>query len=193
MKKVLVILLLFLPFFVKADLTKKQEENMTFFVTNFVSEGNKRLDKNGYSLLAYVDENNCIYGYQSKLFKLEYDYNKSHYIDSYKWTFDDSSFISFMYLKTFNLILTRSNTSKIDPYSGLNIKSETAKPYQLSDFLDDASKEEHFYIAYEEIDLKNEIESLKPGDLIIINEHIMLYLGDGMIAHASSDAISESK
>lgn len=186
MKKLIIVFLLCLPIYVKADLTKKQEEELAFYVTNFITEASKRTDSDGYSLLAYASGTNRLLGYQGKLSKISVNGS-----EKYKWTFDDTSFVSFMYLKTFNLILTNTVTSKKDDYSGLNLRNNIGNPYQLSDFIDDATNEEHFYFFKKSEDILNSIDDLKIGDLIIIDEHIMLYLGNQKVAHASTIAISD--
>ena len=185
MKKLIIIFLLCLPFIVKADFTPKQEEELSFYVKNFIEEASKRVDEDGYSLLAYRTGTDRTTGYQGKLTKISLDGK-----EKYKWTFDDTSFVSYMYLKTFNLVLTNTITSKKNEYSGLNIRNISANPYQLSDYIDDATNEEHFYI-YRAADeeSKVDINQLKIGDLIILDDHMMLYLGDQKVAHASTIAI----
>ena len=192
MKKFLVLFLLFIPIIVKAELTKKQQDDLAFYTNYFISEASKRVDSNNYGLLAYMDGTARISGFQGKLYKMSYDYSKKYAVNNYKWTFDDSSFVAFIYSKVFNLVLTNTNTSKIDEYSGLNIKSEAANPYTLDDFLEDATKEEHFYIYNDNYDLLSSSDSLEIGDLLVINNHIALYIGDEKIAHASSYAINGS-
>ena len=169
MKKLFLLFLAFFPLIVKADLIKTQEDAISFYTTNFIEEGNKRIDSNGYSLLAYINGENRILGYQNKL-------SKSDYTNEYKWGFDDASFVSYMYLKTFNLILTNTNTSKKDNYSGLNLKSLQGNPYQLSDFLDDALNSEHFYVYKENANISDEDINLKAGDLIFILEIIIMLM-----------------
>jgi cell wall-associated NlpC family hydrolase len=178
---------------VKADLTKDQENDLASFAENFIIEGNKRLDKNGYPLLAYMQGQARIDGYQSKLYRIGYDYNHKNSVNALKWTFDCASYASFVYYHTFNLILTYSTTSSIDPYSGLKIRSATANPYQVKEFVADADRGEHFYYIRKGVTGANiNFNELKKGDLIIyVGHHIMVYIGDGKIAEATTSCISK--
>ena len=196
MKKIIVFLIISFIFIlpVKADLTKDQENDIAAFAANFITEGNKRLDKNGYPLLAYMQGQARIDGYQSKLYKVGYDYNHVNYVNANKWTFDCASFASYVYYHTFGLILTYNKTSQVDSYSGLQIRSATANPYQVSAFVDDANRGEHFYYIKKGVTGANmPLNELKKGDLIIyVGHHIMVYVGDGKIAEATTSCISKN-
>ena len=196
MKKIILVLSLLFIFIspVKADLTKDQENDIALFATNFINEGNKRIDKNGYPLLAYMQGQARIDGFQSKLYKITYDYNHKNYVNAYKWTFDCSSFASFIYYHTFNLVLTYNKTGNIDSYSGLPLRSPTANPYQVSAFVEDADKGEHFYYIKKGVNGANiNLNDLKKGDLLIyVGHHIMVYVGNGNIAEATVSCISKN-
>ncbi len=196
MKKVIISLIVLFIFIlpVKADLTQDQENDIAAFAANFIIEGNKRLDKNGYPLLTYMQGQARIDGYQSKLYKVTYDYNHKNYVNANKWTFDCASFASYVYYHTFGLILTYSQTSQVDSYSGLKIRSATANPYQVSAFVDDANRGEHFYYIKKGVTGANmPLNELKKGDLIIyVGHHIMVYVGDGKIAEATTSCISKN-
>ena len=196
MKKVVTFIILLFVFIlpVKADLTKQQENDIAAFAANFIIEGNKRVDKNGYPLLAYMQGQARIDGYQSKLYKVKYDYNHKNYVNEKKWTFDCASYVSFVYYHTFGLVLTYSKTSKIDSYSGLTIRNAIANPYQVSAFVDDANRSEHFYYIKKGITGSNiNFDELEKGDLIIyVGHHIMIYVGEGKIAEATTSSISKT-
>ena len=192
-KKIIFLLIIIVSFIptVKADFTKDQADDIALFSSKFVIEGNKRTDSKGYSLLAYMQGQARIDGYQSKLYKVDYDYNHKNYIDAYKWTFDASSYISFVYYQTFGLILTQSNTDEKDSYNGLFINKFTGNPYTINSFNDDALHNQHFYYVKRNVIISElNFNELKKGDLITIeNQHIMIYIGDEKIAHASKNAI----
>lgn len=195
-KRVLLILIITLTFIpnAKADLTEQQEKDIGEFTTNFVNCGSQRIGSDGFPLLAYMQGQARIDGYQSKLYMVKRDYSSVNVVNAYKWTFDCASFASFIYYKAFNLVLTNSFLNKVDPYSGLKLRSETANPYTVSAFFNDASNNEHFYFVKKNIAVKNiDYSELKKGDLIIIKgSHIMVYIGDGKIAQASDSAISKT-
>ena len=179
---------------VKADLTSTQEEDLAIFATNFILEGNKRLDSQGYPLLAYMQGQARIDGYQSKLYKVKYDYNHINYVNANKWTFDCASYASFVYYHTFGLALTYGRLSTKDQYSGLTLHNPNSNPYQVSAFVEDADKGTHFYYIKKGITGSNiDFSNLKKGDLIIyVGHHIMVYVGDGKIAEATTSCISKT-
>lgn len=196
MKKIictLVIIFLFVPI-VKADLTEKQANDFATFTINFFNEGNKRIGSEGFPLFAYMQGPARIAGYQSKLYKVDYDYEGKIYVNANKWTFDCASFAAFIYYRTFNLVLTKGYANKTDPYSGLKLRSEGSNPYEVQTFFDDATNKEHFYFVKSNVPVKTlNYSELKKGDLIIIKgSHIMVYVGDGKIVHASNGAISNN-
>ena len=188
MRKVLIIFIFLFVFIInaKADLTKNQENSIAIFTTNFIVEGNKRVDKNGNPLIIYMQGQARIDGFQSKLYKVKCDYKNAINLNENKWAFDDASFVSFIYYHLFNLSLTYNKTSIIDAYSGIIVRNPMANPYQVSAFLEDADRSEHFYYVKKDEKFDN-LNNLKSGDLIITNNHIMVYLGDEKIAEATSD------
>lgn len=196
MKKVIFLLTILFIFImpIKADLTKTQEEDLALFATNFIVEGNKRTDKNGLPLLTYMQGQARIDGYQSKLYKVGYDYKHINLVNEYKWTFDCASFASFVYYHTFGLVLTYNRLSSVDPYSGLTLRNPNANPYQVSAFVEDADKGEHFYYVKRGVTAaKLNYNELKKGDLVIyVGHHIMVYVGDGKIAEATTSAINKT-
>ena len=196
MKKAILIFLVSFLFMVpiKADLTDKQSEDLAFFAENFILEGNKRVSSDGFPIFAYMQGQARIDGFQSKLYKVNYDYQKINRVNAYKWTFDCASFTAFVYYKTFGLVLTKYTTSQIDQYSGLNLNSPTANPYEVKDYVTNADNNKHFYyVMYDTEVSKIDYSKLKKGDLVIIvGSHIMVYVGDGKIAHAATSAINKS-
>lgn len=194
-KAVLILLLSFISIMpIKADLTSEQSEDLAFFAEKFIVEGNKRISSDGFPIFAYMQGQARIDGFQSKLYKVTYDYQRKNKVNAYKWTFDCSSFAAFVYYKTFGLVLTKYTTSQVDSYSGLNLNSPTANPYEVKDYVTNADKEKHFYYIMRNVEVpKIDYSQLQKGDLIIIvGSHIMVYIGDGKISHASSSAITSS-
>lgn len=196
MKKIIIGVILFFCFIipVKADLTSSQENDVAFFAEHFILEGSKRIGSDGFSIFAYMQGQARIDGFQSKLYKVGYDYKRINYVNAYKWTFDCASYAAFVYYKTLGLVLTKYQTNQIDSYSGLKINSATANPYEVKDYVADADKNKHFYYIFKDVQVTNlDYSKLKKGDLVIIvGSHIMIYIGDGEIAHASSSAITKS-
>lgn len=207
MRKHKIFIVLFCIFFiaipVKADLTPKQEKNLVSFVTGFIETGLSKVDSNGYSLLAYsqLGRNN---GYFNKLYYLKKDYANYNTIKNNKWVFDCSSFASFVYKHLFDLYLTKTKTKVKDPYSGLYLLSqkENVNPWTVDYFVSDADKNLHFYYVFQNSKGKGlsvnvetiDYNRMKPGDLIIIKgKHIMIYIGDGIFAHASGSEINKER
>lgn len=198
LKKILIIFVLINIFMLDdcyADLTFTQQENIKNFTVNFVEKGLNKKDSNGYPLFAYMQGQARIDGYQGKLYYVSKDYQKLNNVNAPKWTFDCASFVSYIYKNVFDLVLTKSTTSKIDSYSGLKLMSETANPYTVSDFVSNADENKHFYYIQKKVTVETiNYDIMKPGDLIIIKgSHIMMYIGDKKIAHASSSSINQDK
>lgn len=196
MKKFILVILIFLfAIPVKADLTKTQQDNIKTFTEKFVETGLSKKDKNGYPLFAYMQGQARIDGYQGKIYRIYYDYQKINYVNTNKWTFDCASFVSFIYKNMFDLILTTSTTTSTDSYSGLPILNRNGNPYMVSNFVNDADKELRFYYVLKNVNVKTiDYSKMKPGDLVIIKgSHIMMYIGDGKIAHATTAAITKNK
>lgn len=196
MKKIiLIIVILMFTIPVKADLTNEQQENVKIFTEKFVETGLNKKDSNGYPLLAYMQGQARIDGYQSKLYYVRKDYNAINTVNGYKWTFDCASFASFIYRHMFDLILTTATTSTKDSYSGLTILEKNGNPYMVSNFVKDADNKTRFYYVQRNVSIDTiDYSKMQPGDLIIIKgSHIMVYIGDGKMAHASSKSIANNK
>lgn len=196
MKKFILVILIFLfAIPVKADLTETQQDNIKTFTEKFVETGLNKKDKNGYPLFAYMQGQARIDGYQGKTYRIYYDYQKINYVNTNKWTFDCASFVSFIYKNMFDLILTTSTTLSTDSYSGLPILNRNGNPYMVSNFVNDADKGLRFYYVLKNVNVKTiDYSKMHPGDLVIIKgSHIMMYIGDGKIAHATTAAITKNK
>lgn len=209
MKKILITLILiyvfsFIP--VKADLTDKQATDIAFFAEKFVTEGNKRISDKGFSLFAYGQVPGRKYGFVGKLYDVTWDFKGIYKVNEPKWVFDCSSFTSYIYYHLFGLVLTTEELNEVDSYSGLKLMNPTMNlnqksgntPYHVIKYVEDAENSKHFYFISENKNkkIKNfNFNILKPGDLIIIigddSNHIVLYLGDGKIAHASTSEIKK--
>lgn len=196
MKKALMVIIMLFVFIlpVKADLTDSQASDLAFFAENFILEGNKRIGNDGFPIFAYSQGQPRIDGFQSKLSWINKSYNGKFGVRAYKWSFDCSSFASYVYYQTFGLVLTRTLTSQVDSYSGLRICDKTRNPYCVSDFVLNADSNKHFYYIMKNVPASSvDLSKLKKGDLIVIvGSHIMVYVGDGKIAHASASAITSS-
>ena len=180
LKKILFLFISFILFLpqVKADLTNEQSEDLALFASYFVTEGNKRTDSNGYTLLAYMQGPARIDGYQSKLYYVTKDYNGFSTVNANKWTFDCASFAAFVYYHVFDLALTKAYQSGNDSYSGLRLRNPNGNPYEVVDFVNDANNQEHFYNVKTGVSVDSiNFNDLKKGDLIIrVGYHIMVYI-----------------
>ncbi len=194
MKKFILFIFLFIACVspVKAELTNEQATDLAFFAETFISEGNKRIS-NEFPIFAYMQGQARIDGFQGELYKINKDYKSINVVNDYKWTFDDASFVSYLYYHVLNLTLTRGYTTKTDSYNGLKIMSSIAEPYYVNDFVNNARDNKHFYYVQQDVKVVNiDYDMLKKGDLIITDQsHIMIYVGDGKIAHAASEAITD--
>lgn len=189
------------PLVVRADLTETQANNIATFAERFITEGNKRRDSKGYPLLAYKSSDARIEGYYERLYYIKNDYHhyyksngKKVYINGNRWVFNCDSFVSYVYRHVYGLILTKSKTSKTDGYSGLKIMSSTAAPWTMSNYINDAAASTHFYFIKRNIKIASlNLSILKKGDLIIRDtSHIMIYVGNGKIAHAATSHLDGS-
>ena len=178
MKKVILLVLIAFIFIapVKADLTDEQADDIAAFATNFIIEGNKRLDKNNLPLLAYYQGQARIDGYHNKLSYVPNNYKGTFAVNAYKWTFDCASFVSYLYNHTFGLNLIRNSSS--------------GEPYLVRDFTADTG---HFKTIKSNVLGANiDLNDLKKGDIIIyVGSHVMIYVGDGKIAESTSSCISK--
>ena len=177
MKKLIIILLILtFPIFVKADLTKEQQDDIAAFAKNMIIKGNGSEHKNGkFGILAY-DQGKRTDGFYGRLAYLYKDYNSVNPIQANKWVFDCSSFAAYVYYHCFGVNTTYSSNKY---------------PYVVSTFVDNASKKKDFYFIMNGVSVANlDYSKLQKGDLIIqVGVHIMVYIGDGKIAHFSSSAI----
>ena len=177
-----------------ASLTKEQSEDIAAFAVNFIEEGNKRRDENGYPLLVYALSNNgntCIEirrsGYNGELYHVynnNYHKRNGNYLDlGYKWCMDCGDFISYVYNITFGLDL-------------MNHANED--PWHIKDMYADASKgvnSQFFEFIYKDVPISSIDESkLEKGDIILRmgskENHGLIYVGENMqAAHASRNGI----
>jgi len=178
MKKIIIILLILIfPLMVKAELTKEQQEDIAAFSRNFIIKGNGSEHKSGnFGILAY-NQGSRNEGFVGQLSYMNKDYKRKNTINAKKWTFDCSSFAAYVYYHCFGVKTTYlSNNS----------------PYVVSKFVEDANRGHNFYFVMtnQNTDTLN-YSQLQKGDLIVfVGSHIMVYIGDGKIAHFSSTAIA---
>ena len=181
MKRIILvlILILFIPIYVKADLTKEQQEDIAYFATKMITEANKseHKDSKGFSILAY-NQGSRNEGFNNQLSYMNKDYSSVNVIQGRKWTFDCASFASYVYYHCFGVKTTYlSNNS----------------PFVVSKFVEEASQGHNWYFVMSNQNTSTmDYSKFKKGDLIIfVGSHIMVYVGDGKIAHFSSSAIKK--
>ena len=194
-KKIFLIVLLFTIFVSTCSLaaiTEQQGKDVAEFARNFIKQGNARRDEKGYPLLTYAlsgNWNTCIEirnkGYNEELYyikKNSYHINKGKYVElGNKWCMDCGTFVTYMLKKTLGLEL----------YNG-------KEPWHVQDIYNDALKgknSQNFEFVYKSVSVgRIDYSKLQPGDVIARitskGNHGMLYLGDGMIAHANRDMIT---
>lgn len=175
-----------------AAITEQQGKDVAEFAKNFIEQGNNRRDEKGYPLLTYAlsgNWNTCIEirnkGYNEELYYVKrnsYHYNKGRYVElGYKWCMDCGTFVTYTLKKTLGLEL----------YNG-------KEPWHVQDIYNDASKgknSQYFEFVYKSVSIRNiDYSKLQPGDVIARitskGNHGMIYLGDGLIAHANRDMIT---
>ena len=180
MKKIIIIvLILLIPIFVKADLTKEQQEDIALFASKMITEGYKKehKDSNGFSVLCY-NQGSRDEGFYGQLSYMTKDYKSVNMINAKKWTFDCASFAAYVYYHCF----------------GVQTVSSSNHPWVVSSFVNNASKGNgYFYFVMSNVNTSTaDYSKLKKGDLIVfVGSHIMVYIGDEKIAHFSSSAISK--
>ncbi len=181
MKRIIVmlILIIFFPIYVKADLTKEQQDDIAYFATKMITEANKseHKDSKGFSILAY-NQGTRNEGFYNQLAYMNKDYKSINVIQGKKWTFDCASFSAYVYYHCFGVKTTYlSNNS----------------PFVVSKFVEEANKGNNWYFVMTNQNTNTmDYSKLKKGDLIVfVQSHIMVYVGDGKIAHFSSSAISK--
>lgn len=180
-----------LPSLTYGAITEKQSLDVAEFAKNFIEQGNNRRDEEGFPLLTYAlsgNWNTCIEirnsGYNEKLYYIKrnsYYYRNGKYMElGNKWCMDCGTFVTYMLKKTLGLEL----------YNG-------KEPWHVQDIYNDAyrgTKSKYFEFVYKSVSVgRIDYSKLQPGDVIarITGEgnHGMLYVGDGMIAHANRDMI----
>ena len=178
-----------------AAITELQGNELAEFAKKFIEDGNARRDERGYPLLTYAlsgDLNVCIEirdkGYNEELYYVKnngYYYRNGRYLElGNKWCMDCGTFVTYILKKTLGVEL----------YNG-------SEPWHVQDIYNDARKgnnSEFFEFVYNSIAVdKIDYSNLKKGDVIARitpeGNHGMIYLGDGMIAHANRDMISFSE
>ena len=174
-----------------AAITEKQGLDVAEFAKNFIEQGNNRRDEDGYPLLTYAlsgNWNTCVEirnkGYNEQLYYIKrnsYYYKNGRYMElGNKWCMDCGTFVTYMLKKTLSLEL----------YNG-------KEPWHVQDIYNDArkgAKSKYFEFVYQSVSVgRIDYSKLRPGDVIARitsdGNHGMLYLGDGMIAHANRDMI----
>lgn len=180
------------PTLTQAAITEQQGLDVAEFAKRFIEEGNARRDEKGYPLLTYAlsgNWNTCIEirnkGYNEELYNIRrnsYYYRNGKYIElGDKWCMDCGTYVTYMLKKTLGLEL----------YNG-------KEPWHVQDIYNDARKGEksqYFEFVYSSVAVgRINYDKLQPGDVIARitsnGNHGMLYVGDGMIAHANRDMIS---
>lgn len=175
-----------------AAITEKQGLEVAEFAKQFISQGNERRDEKGYPLLTYAlsgNWNTCIEirnkGYNEELYYIKrngYHINKGKYVElGNKWCMDCGTFVTYMLKKTLGLELHNGK-----------------EPWHVQDIYNDARKGENsqkFEFVYKSVSVGSiDYSKLQPGDVIARitsnGNHGMLYVGDGMIAHANRDMIT---
>ncbi len=177
MKKIILILILIVPIFVFADLSIEQQDDVASFAKNFIIKGNSTEHIKGkFGILAYGQETRNE-GFNNQLSLIKKDYIGMNIINDKKWVFDCASFAAYVYYHTLNVHTILGNN----------------RPYVVKEFVSDAmSKKMNFYFIMQNVTVSNiDYNQLQKGDLIIIvGEHIMVYVGEGNIAHFTSSAIN---
>ena len=184
--------------FCYAELTPQQQDKIAEFAKQIITNGNQKYnDNNNLPLLAYDQQNRQI-GFNNMLYFLQSDFNNNNTnkqnINSYKWLFDCSSFAAYVYQSVLNLKTTFDLQSQNKPFYAFTVRK----------FLDDADNNLQFEYIIKNIKISElndnlqNLQKLQKADLIVLenikgkynNNHIMIYLGDGFIAHFSASANS---
>lgn len=180
-KIILFILLLCVSFFnidnCYADLTESQADEVASFAEQMILKANtEHKDADGLPLIAYSQEGRND-GMAGKLTYFRKDYNGVNSIYKSKWAFDCASFASYVYHHTL----------------GISAYINSFRPYTVNYFVTNANSNSDFKNVFVGIKVSDiDFSKLKKGDLIVfVGEHIMIYIGDGKIAHLSSSAIKE--
>ena len=175
-----------------AAITEQQGEDVAAFAKAFIEEGNARKDENGFPLLTYALSGNwktCIEirtkGYNGEMYYVKnnsYYYRNGKYLElGNKWCMDCGTTVLFLLKNTL----------------GLELYNSQGEPWHVQDIYNDALKgknSKYFEMVYSSVSVgRIDYSKLKKGDIIARitsnGNHGMLYLGDGVIAHANRDMI----
>ena len=173
-------------------ITEQQWEDFEEFAKKFIEEGNARRDEKGFPLLTYAltgTWNNNVKlrtaGYNGQM---TYIKNNGYYISGgrylelgNKWAMDCGTTVLFLLKNTL----------------GLEVLTKDGEPWHVVDIYRDACKGENsevFEFVYKDVRVGSiDYSKLRKGDVIGYytshGNHGMLYLGDGLIAHANRDMI----
>lgn len=178
--KIILILILILSIInVKADLTQEQGEKIAKFAEQMIEKGNSEEHRVGkFSLLVYRQGQYRIDGFNDKLSNVDYDYYRYNTLGNKKyWTFDCSSFASYVYYHVLGFHTYKNNNPK--------------SPLVVSEFVTRASKNDEFYFVFRNKPVTSvDFSTTKPGDLFIFEgSHIMVYIGNKKIAHFTASEI----
>ena len=179
-----------------ADLTSTQENYIANFAKFLIekSASSEHLDDRNLPLIAYSQEYRQYWVSLNSLAYLYKDAKNINTINGYKMVFDCASFISYIYNHTLDLELFKY---VIDHQPR---PSSNAQPYTVQYFNADANANHNFkYILRNTPVSLLDLSNLKKGDIIIFpndpgknNGHIVLYIGDGKIAHLSETSITRN-
>lgn len=184
--------LIYNPIKVRAAITEQQGVDVAEFAKKFIEQGNERRDEKGFPLLTYAlsgNWNTCVEirnkGYNEQLYYIKrngYYIRNGRYMElGNKWCMDCGTYVTYMLKKTLGLEL----------YNG-------KEPWHVQDIYNDArkgAKSKYFEFVYSSVSVgRINYSKLQPGDVIARitsgGNHGMLYVGDGMIAHANRDMIN---
>ncbi len=183
MKRIIVIIIFIsflIPLLVKADLTEEQSKAIASFGKNMIIKQNDKVhqDNNGFGLMAYSMGSRRTEGYNNQLSYFYKDYKSVNYIGGNKWAFDCASWVSYVYKHVLNINTFKNGTA-----------------YVVSTFVSKASNDDEWYFIMRNVPVeKIDYSRLKLGDLVVQEgSHIMLYIGNGQIAHVSTSAIKKGE
>lgn len=177
-----------------AGLTEKQANDIALFAQKFIEKGNNRIDEKGYPLITYALTGNWgtnviirSAGYNEQLYCVKnIAYYKSNGVYKNlgdKWCMDCGTFVSYILKVTLGFDMYNNN-----------------EPWHVQDMYDDASKKDnkYFYYIYKQTPLsKIDYADLEIGDIVakVTSEgnHVMLYIGNGLVAHTNGDLITYKK
>lgn len=178
-KIILILILILTTINVKADLTQEQGEKIAKFAEQMIEKGNSEEHRVGkFSLLVYRQGQYRIDGFNDKLSNVDYDYYRYNTLGNKKyWTFDCSSFASYVYYHVLGFHTYKNNNPK--------------SPLVVAEFVTRASKNDEFYFVFRNKPVTSvDFSTTKPGDLFIFEgSHIMVYIGNKKIAHFTASEI----